>query len=62
LWIDLNLESFVTITSETETLKIEYLKYFIKAEERLKRVQRQLSRKKEDPKNWGSKRMTFKGA
>lgn len=50
--IDLGLKSFVTIIGDTGILKIEYPKYLIKGEERLKRLQRQLLRKKEGSKNW----------
>ncbi|MCF6095719.1 transposase [Thermovorax subterraneus] len=50
--IDLGLKSFGTIVNDTGSLKIEYPKYLIKAEKRLKRLQRQLSRKKEGSKNW----------
>lgn len=50
--IDLGLKSFATIVSDTGSLKIEYPKYLIKGEKRLKRLQRQLSRKKEGSKNW----------
>ncbi len=50
--IDLGLKSFVTIVNDAGTLKVEYPKYLIKAEKRLKRLQRQLSRKKEGSKNW----------
>jgi len=50
--IDLSLKSFVTIVNDTSSLKVEYPKYPIKAEKRLKRLQRQLSRKEKDSKNW----------
>ncbi len=50
--IDLGLKSFATIVNDTACLKIEYPKYLIKAEKRLKRLQRQLARKKEGSKNW----------
>jgi len=50
--IDTGLISFVTIANDTGISKIEYPKYLIKAEKRLKRLQRQLSRKKEGSKNW----------
>ncbi|NNG67772.1 RNA-guided endonuclease TnpB family protein [Caldanaerobacter subterraneus] len=50
--IDLGLKSFVTIVNDTGTLKVEYPKYLIKAEKKLKRLQRQLSKKKKGSKNW----------
>jgi putative transposase len=50
--IDLGLKSFVTIVNDTGIFKVEYPKYLIKAEKKLKRLQRQLSRKKGGSKNW----------
>jgi len=50
--IDTGLISFVTIANDTGISKIEYPKYLIKAEKRLKRLHRQLSRKKKGSKNW----------
>jgi putative transposase len=50
--IDTGLKSFVTIANDTGISKIEYPKYLIKAEKRLRRLNRQLSRKKKGSKNW----------
>ncbi|AZT91155.1 transposase [Caldicellulosiruptor changbaiensis] len=50
--IDTGLISFVTIANDTGISKIEYPKYLIKAEKGLKRLHRQLSRKKKGSKNW----------
>jgi len=46
------LKSFATVVNDSECLKIEYPRYLIKAEKKLKRLQRQLARKKEGSKNW----------
>jgi len=50
--IDLGLESFAVITNDEKTYKVEYPKYLIKSEKKLKRMQRQLSRKVKGSKNW----------
>ena len=50
--IDLGLKSFATVVNDTGSLKIEYPKYLLRSEKRLKRLQRQLSRKKKYSRNW----------
>jgi len=50
--IDLGLEDFVTITNDFGTKKIKHPKYFRKAEKRLKKLQRKLSRKRRGSKNY----------
>ena len=49
--VDLGLKDFVVITNDTGIYKIEHPKYLRKAEKRLKRLQRALSRKQEGSKN-----------
>jgi len=49
--IDLGLEHFVTVTNDFGSYKVEHPKYLLKAEERLRRLQRSLSRKQKDSKN-----------
>jgi len=49
--IDLGLEHFAIITNDFGTCKIEHPKYLRKAENRLKRLQRALSRKQKGSKN-----------
>ena len=49
--IDLGLEHFVTVTNDLGSYKVEHPKYLLKAEERLRRLQRSLSRKQKDSKN-----------
>jgi len=49
--IDLGLEHFVTVTNDIGSYKVEHPKYLLKAEERLRRLQRSLSRKQKDSKN-----------
>jgi len=49
--IDLGLKDFAIITNDTGIYKIEHPKYLIKAEKRLKILQRALSRKQEGSKN-----------
>jgi putative transposase len=49
--IDLGLEHFVTITTDYGTRKVRHPGYLRRAEERLKRLQRNLSRKQKDSKN-----------
>jgi len=49
--IDLGLEHFAVITNDFGTYKIEYPKHLRKAEKRLKRLYRALSRKKKGSKN-----------
>jgi len=50
--IDLGLKDFAIITNDTGIYKIEHPKYLRKAEKRLKRLQRALSRKQKDSKNF----------
>jgi len=50
--IDLGLEHFAIITNDFGTYKIEHPKYLRKAEKRLKRLQRVLSRKQKNSKNY----------
>jgi len=49
--MDLGLEHFVTVTNDFGNYKVEHPKYLLKAEERLRRLQRSLSRKQKDSKN-----------
>ena len=49
--IDLGLEHFVTVTNDFGSHKVEHPKYLLKAEERLTRLQRSLSRKQKGSKN-----------
>ncbi len=49
--IDLGLEHFVTVTNDFGSYKVEHPKYLLKAEERLRRSQRSLSRKQKGSKN-----------
>jgi len=50
--IDLGLKDFAIITNDTGIYKIEHPKYLRKAEKRLKRLQRALSRKQKGSKNF----------
>jgi putative transposase len=50
--IDLGLEHFATITNDLETYKVEYPKYLRRAEKRLKKLQKDLSRKQEGSRNY----------
>jgi len=50
--IDLGLKEFATITNDTGIYKIEHPKYLRRAEKRLKRLQRTLSRKQKGSKNF----------
>jgi len=50
--IDLGLKEFASITDDTGTYKIEHPKYLRKAEKRLKRLQKALSRKQEGSNNF----------
>jgi putative transposase len=49
--IDLGLEHFATVTNDFGSYKVEHPKYLLKAEERLRRLQRSLSRKQKGSKN-----------
>jgi len=49
--VDLGLEHFVTVTNDFGSYKVEHPKYLLKAEERLRRLQRSLSRKQKGSKN-----------
>ena len=49
--IDLGLEHFATVTNDFGSCKVEHPKYLLKAEERLRRLQRVLSRKQKSSKN-----------
>jgi len=49
--IDLGLEHFATVTNDLGSYKFEHPKYLLKAEERLRRLQRVLSRKQKGSKN-----------
>jgi len=49
--IDLGLECFATVTNDFGSYKVEHPKYLLKAEERLRRLQRSLSRKQKGSKN-----------
>jgi putative transposase len=46
--VDLGLEHFVTVTNDFGSYKVEHPKYLLKAEERLRRLQRYLLRKQKD--------------
>ncbi|WP_297889525.1 RNA-guided endonuclease TnpB family protein [Sulfurihydrogenibium sp.] len=50
--IDLGVKTFATITNDKGSYKVEHPKYLLKAEKRLKRLQKQLSRKQKGSKNW----------
>jgi len=50
--IDLGLEHFAIITNDFGTYKIEHPKYLRKAEKRLKKLQRDLSRKQKSSRNY----------
>jgi len=50
--IDLGLEHFAIITNDFGTYKVEHPKYLRKAEKRLKKLQRDLSRKQKGSKNY----------
>jgi putative transposase len=49
--IDLGLEHFATVTNDFGSYKVEHPKYLLKAEERLRRLQKFLSRKQKGSKN-----------
>jgi putative transposase len=49
--VDLGLEHFVTVTNDFGNYKVEHPKYLLKAEERLRRLQRSLSQKQKGSKN-----------
>jgi putative transposase len=49
--VDLGLEHFVTVTNDFGSYKVEHSKYLLKAEERLRRLQRSFSRKQKGSKN-----------
>ena len=49
--IDLGLEHFVTVTNDFGSYKVEHPKYLHRGAERLKRLQKSLSRKQKDSKN-----------
>jgi putative transposase len=49
--IDLGLEHFATVTNDFGSYKVEHPKYLVKAEERLRRLQRSFSRKQKGSKN-----------
>jgi putative transposase len=49
--IDLGLEHFATVTNDFGSHKVEHPKYLLKAEQRLRRLQRYLSRKQKGSKN-----------
>ena len=49
--VDLGLEHFVTVTNDFGSYKVGHPKYLLKAEERLRRLQRSLSRKQKESKN-----------
>jgi putative transposase len=55
--IDLGLESYATITNDFGTKKIEHPKYYRKAESRLKKLQRKLSRKQKGSNNYEKARI-----
>lgn len=57
--IDVGIISFATIATDTGIVKIEYPKYLIKNEKRLKRLQRQLSRKQRNSKNYEKARIVL---
>jgi putative transposase len=49
--VDLGLEHFATVTNDFGSYKVEHPKYLLKAEERLRRLQRSLSQKQKGSKN-----------
>ena len=49
--INLGIEHFATVTNDFGSYKVEHPKYLVKAEERLRRLQRSLSRKQKGSKN-----------
>ena len=49
--VDLGLEHFVTVTNDFGSYKVEHPKYLLKAEKRLRRLQRSSSRKQKGSKN-----------
>jgi putative transposase len=49
--IDLGLEHFATVTNDFGSYRVEHPKYLLKGEERLRRLQRSLSRKQKGSKN-----------
>jgi putative transposase len=55
--IDLGLREFATITNDSGTYKIKHPKYLLRAEKRLKRLQRALSRKQKGSKNFEKARI-----
>ena len=50
-WIYLGLERFATVTNDFGSYEVEHPKYLLKAKERLRRLQRSLSRKQKGSKN-----------
>jgi len=50
-WICLGLERFATVTNDFGSYEVERPKYLLKAKERLRRLQRSLSRKQKGSKN-----------
>jgi putative transposase len=57
--VDLGLEHFATVTNDFGTYKVEHPKYLRKGEERLKRLQKYLSRKQKAPNNYEKARLRF---
>ncbi len=55
--IDLGLKHFATVVNDSGVFKIGYPKYLIKAEKRLKRLQKALSRKQKNSKNYEKARI-----
>ncbi|RMG04516.1 MAG: transposase [Acidobacteria bacterium] len=55
--MDLGLEHFATVTNDFGRHKVEHPKYLLKAEERLRRLQRSLSRKQKGSKNYEKARL-----
>ncbi len=55
--IDVGLKSFATIVTDKGIIKVESPKYLIKAEKRLKRLQRALARKQKGSQNWEKNRI-----
>jgi putative transposase len=49
--IDLGLENFATVTNDFGSYKVEHPRYLLKAEERLRRLQKSFSRKQKGSKN-----------
>jgi len=49
--VDLGLEHFVTVTNDFGSYKVEHPKYLLKAEERLRRLQKSFSQKQKGSKN-----------